>query len=62
MNIFHVFIQSKAIQIQKITFVSNIGAASTRESPQTPTSDFLELLIVQIDRAFMGITITMNLK
>ena len=45
-----------------ITFVSNIGAASTSESPHTPTSDFLELLIVQMDRAFIGITITINLK
>ena len=45
-----------------ITFVSNIGAASTNDSPHTPKSDFLELLIVQMDRAFMGITITMNLS
>ena len=46
----------------EITFVSNIGAASTNDSPHTPKSDFLELLIVQMDRAFMGITITMNLS
>ena len=26
------------------------------------TRDFLELLIVQIERAFIGITITMNLR
>ena len=45
-----------------ITFVSNIGAASTNDSPHTPKSDFLELLIVQMERAFMGITITMNLS
>ena len=46
----------------QITFVSNIGAASTNDSPHTPKSDFLELLIVQMERAFMGITITMNLS
>ena len=45
-----------------ITFVNSIGAASNSESPHTPTSDFLELLMVQMDRAFIGITITINLK